>query len=87
MHTLDTTHHSATRLSLSPGDTVFLPVEKDWMLPTLCPGINFFAFTRFLNSQNAPFVPADSCCISKHLHPSSVTWGDLQHSDTVRMYD
>ena len=28
MHTLDTIQYSATPLSLSPGDTVFLPVEK-----------------------------------------------------------
>ena len=42
MHTLDTFQYSATPLSPSPGDTVFLPVEKHWMLPTLSPGINFF---------------------------------------------
>ena len=42
MHTLDKVHYSATPLSLSPGDTVFLPVEKHWMLPNLSPGIHFF---------------------------------------------
>ena len=87
MQSLDTIHYSATPLSMSPGDTVFLPVEKHWMLPKLCPGINFFAVIPLSNSQNAPFVPDDSCWISKHLHPSSVTWSDLQHGDTVQMYD
>ena len=87
MHTLDTMHYSATPLSLSPGDTVVLLVEKHWMLPRFCPGINFFAVIPFSNSQNATFVPDDSCCISKHLHPSSVTWSDMQHGDTVQMYD
>ena len=87
MHTLDTIQYSATRLSLSPGDTVFLLVEKHWMLPESCPGINFFAAIPFSNSQNAPFVPDDSCWITKHLRRSSVTWSDLQHGDTVQMYD
>ena len=87
MHTLDPIHYSATRLSLSPGDTVFLPVEKHWMLPKLSPGIIFLAAIPFWNSQNAPFVPDDSCCISKHLHLSSVTCSDLQHGDTVQLYD
>ena len=32
-------------------------------------------------------MPDDSCWISKHLRLSSVTWSDLQHSDTVQMYD
>ena len=66
---------------------MFLPVEKHWMLPKLFPGIHFFAAILFSNSQNAPFVPDDSCWISKHLRPSSVTWSDLQHGDTVQMYD
>ena len=48
MHTPDTIRYSATPLSLSPGDTVFLPVEKQWMLPTLCPGINFFCCCTIL---------------------------------------
>ena len=48
MHTLDTIQYSATPLSLSPGDTVFLPVEKHWMLPKLCPGINFFCCCTIL---------------------------------------
>ena len=66
---------------------MFLPVEKHWMLPKLRPGIHFFAAVQFSNSQNAPFVPNDSCCISKHLQPSNVTWSDLQHGGTVQMYD
>ena len=66
---------------------MFLPVETHWTLPKLCRGINFFAAIPFSNSQNAPFVPEDSCWISKHLQPSIVTWGDLQHGDTVQMYD
>ena len=66
---------------------MFLPVEKHWMLTKLCPGIIFFAAIPFSNSQNAPNMPEDSCWISKHLRPSSVTWGDLQHCDTVQMYD
>ena len=66
---------------------MFLPVEKHWVLPKLCPGINVFAAIPFSNSQNASFVPDDSCWISKHLRPSSVTWSDLQHGDTVQMYD
>ena len=57
------------------------------MLPKLFPGINFFAAVPFSNSQNAPLVPDDSCWISKLLRPSSVTWSDLQHGDTVQMYD
>ena len=73
MHTLDKIQYSATPLSLSPGDTVFLPVEKHWMLPKMCPGINLFAALSFSNSQNAPFVPDDSCWISKHLRPDEVT--------------
>ena len=87
MHTLDTIQYSATPLSSSRGDTVFLPGKKHWMRRKLCPGINFFAAIPFSNSQNAPFVPDDSCWISKRLWPSSVTWSDLQRSDTVQMYD
>ena len=87
MHTLDTIQYSATPLSLSPGDTVFLPVEKHWMLPKICRGIKFFAAVPFSNSQNAPFVPDSRCWISNHLRPSSVTLSDLQHADTVQMYD
>ena len=64
MHTLDTIQYSATPLSLSPGNTVFLPVEMPWMLPKLCRGINFFAAIPFSNLRNAPFVPDDSCWIS-----------------------
>ena len=78
MHTLDTIRYSATPLSLSPGDTVFLSVEKHWMLQKLCPGINFFAALPFLNLRNAPLVPDDSCWSSKHLQLSSVTWSDLR---------
>ena len=87
MHTVDTIHYSATPPSLSPGDTVFLPVEKHWLLPKLRASINFFAAIPFSNWQNAPFVPDDSCLISKYLPPSSVTWSDLQHGDTVQIYD
>ena len=57
------------------------------MLQKLCPGKNLFAPIPFSNSQNAPFVPYNSCWISKHLQSSSVTWSDLQHGDTVQMYD
>ena len=87
MHTLDTIQYSATPLSLSPGDTVFLPGEKHWMLQMVCQGINFFAAISFSNFQNAPFVPDIRCWISKHLRLSSVTWSDLQHGDTVQMFD
>ena len=87
MHTLDTIQYSATPLSLSPGDTVFLQVEKHWMLPKLCPGTFFFAAIPFSNLQNTPFVPHNSCWISRHLRPSSLTCSDLQHGDTVQMYD
>ena len=69
MHTLDRFKYRATPLSLPPGDTVFLPVENHWMLPKLCPGINFFAAIPSSNSQYGPFVPDDSCRISKHLRP------------------
>ena len=87
MHALDTIQYSATPVSLSPDDTVFLPVEKHWILPKLCPGIDFFAAIPFSNSQNATFVLDDSCWIGKYLGLSSVTWSDLQHGDTVQMYD
>ena len=51
MHTLDTIQYSATPLSLSPGDSLFLPVEKHSMLPRLCPGITFFAAIRQMQLQ------------------------------------
>ena len=66
---------------------MFLPAEKHWMLPKMCPGIKLSAAIPFSNLQNAPFMPDDSCWKSKHLHPTSVTWSDVQHGDTVQMND
>ena len=57
------------------------------MLPKLCPGINLFAAIPFSNPGNAPFVPDDSCWISKYLRPSVVTSSNLQRGDTVQMYE